>query len=88
MTNFATLIAKQANSKIVLYRAVCGDGREFYAYIRCNEKQVRKMKADFLSKTACSDVVEYGEVIYTGLGNNPDEVGKEFLAEYIKKCAE
>lgn len=84
MANFATLIAKQANNKIVLYRAVSGDGREFYAYIRCNEKQSRKMKADFLNKTACTDVSEYGEVIYTRLGKNPNEAAKEFLAEYLK----
>ena len=84
MTNFARLIAKQLNSKVILYRATTKDGQDFYAYIRCNEKQARKMKQDFLEKTPCRDVADYGEVIYKTFGKNPDEKAKNFLSEYLK----
>lgn len=69
---------------MVLYRAVSSDGQDFYAYIRCNEKQARKMKQDFLTKTTCQNADDYGEVIYTGFGTEPDDEAKNFLAEYLK----
>lgn len=84
MPNFASIIKEKSNNNVVLYRAVSRDGRDFYAYIRCNEKQSRKMKQDFMTRTPCKDVSEYGEVLYTGLGTEPDEAAKEFLAEYLK----
>ena len=84
MSNFASIIQKKANGSVVLYRAVASDGRDFYAYIRCNEKQFHKMKHDFMTKTACKSVDDYGEILYTGFGKEPDDAAKEFLAEYLK----
>ena len=68
----------------MLYRATSRDGQDFYAYIRCNEKQAHKMKHDFMTRTPCSDASEYGEVLYTGIGKEPDDEAKNFLAEYLK----
>lgn len=84
MSNFADIIAKQKNSIILLYRAVSKDGQDFYAYIRCNEKQYHKVKQDFIDKKSCVDAAEYGEVIYVEFGKEPDEKAKKILSDYIK----
>lgn len=84
MANFASVIRQKAQSSVVLYRAVSKDGEDFYAYIRCNEKQYHKMKSDFMTRAACKDVADYGEVVYTGFGKEPDEAAEKFLAEYLK----
>ncbi len=84
MPNFASVIKQKAQGSVVLYRAVSREGNDFYAYIRSNEKQYHKMKHDFMTRTPCKAVSDYGDVLYTGLGTEPDEQAKEFLAEYLK----
>lgn len=84
MGKFASVIQQKSSNSVVLYRAVSKDGQDFYAYIRCNEKQYHKMKSDFMTRTQCKDVNDYGEVVYTGLGKEPDEKAEKFLAEYLK----
>lgn len=84
MGSFAATIRKQASNNVVLYRAVSAGGEDFYAYIRCNEKQFHKMRQDFITRTSCKDVQDYGEVIYTAMGKEPDAEAEAFLAEYLK----
>ncbi len=84
MGTFASVIRQKASKSVVLYRAVSKDGEAFYAYIRCDEKQYHKMKHDFMTRTKCNDVKDYGEVVYTALGKEPDAAAEEFLAEYLK----
>ncbi len=84
MGTFASVIRQKASNSVVLYRAVSRDGEDFYAYIRCDEKQYHKMKHDFMTRTPCKDVKDYGEVVYTGFGKEPDAAAEEFLAEYLK----
>jgi hypothetical protein len=84
MASFASVIKQKSSNSVVLYRAVSKDGQDFYAYIRCNEKQYHKMKHDYLTKTSCKDARDYGEVIYTRLGKEPDAEAEAFLAEYLK----
>lgn len=84
MGTFASVIRQKSSNNVVLYRAVSKDGENFYAYIRCDEKQYHKMKHDFMTKSICKDVNDYGEVLYAELGNEPDEDAKQFLADYLK----
>ncbi len=84
MPSFASVIKQKAQDSVVLYRATSRDGQDFYAYIRGNEKQYHKMKHDFMTRTPCKSVDDYGEILYTGFGTEPDEEAKEFLAEYLK----
>jgi hypothetical protein len=84
MGRFASVIKQKSQNSVVLYRATSRDGVEFYAYIRCDEKQSQKMKHDFMTQTHCRDVADYGEVLYTGLGKEPDENARNFLNGYLK----
>ena len=69
---------------VVLYRAKSKTGLDFYSYIRCDQRQFEKMAADYRNKLACEDASEYGEVVYTRLGNEPDAEAERFLADYLK----
>lgn len=80
MARFAAEMARRAAGKIVLYRARSRDGREFYAYIRCSERQYHAMKRDFKTDTPCGDAAAYGEVLYLASGTEPDEAARAFLA--------
>ncbi len=84
MGTFASVIRQKSSNNVVLYRAVSKDGENFYAYIRCDEKQYHKMKHDFMTKSICQDVKDYGEVLYVALGTEPDEEAEKFLADYLK----
>lgn len=84
MGTFASVIQKKASNNVVLYRAVSRDGRDFYAYIRCDEKQYHKMKHDFMTQNVCTDVKDYGEVLYTAYGKEPDAQAEKFLADYLR----
>lgn len=84
MGKFASVIRQQTNNNVVLYRAMSRDGQDFYAYIRGDEKQYHKMKQDFITKTSCKDIKEYGEVIYIALGKEPDDAAQKFLDEYLE----
>lgn len=84
MGSFASVIRQNSNNSVVLYRAASADGVDFYAYIRCNEKQFHKMKHDFMTKTPCKDMRDYGEAVYTSLGKEPDSAAEKFLDEYLK----
>lgn len=84
MANFASVIREKSRNTVVLYRAVSRDGEDFYAYIRCDEKQYHKMKSDFMTRTPCKDVADYGEILYTGFGKEPDAEAEKFLADYLK----
>lgn len=83
MPRFASVIKEKSKSNVVLYRAATSDGQDFYAYIRCDEKQYHKIKHDFMTKTPCKETSDYGEVIYTRFGKEPDEEAKQFLSEYL-----
>ncbi|MEQ1789169.1 MAG: hypothetical protein ABL857_01865 [Rickettsiales bacterium] len=84
MPVFTSLIRSQSQNNVVLYRAITADGRDFYAYIKCNKKQEHKMKHDFETNTGCNGIADYGEVIYSAFGKNPDSEAEAFLAEYLK----
>ncbi|MEZ5691123.1 MAG: hypothetical protein R3D71_05615 [Rickettsiales bacterium] len=83
MSRFAAVVKEKSKSSVVLYKATSRDGNDFYAYIRCDERQYHKMKRDFMTRTPCRDVSDYGEVIYIKSGQEPDDKAKEFLAEYL-----
>jgi len=84
MANFAGEIARKGQQKVVLYRARSRAGEYFFAYIRCNEKQHFRMKQDFETQSSTTDVKEYGEVLYTAPGREPDDAAKAFLEAYLK----
>lgn len=84
MGNFASVIREKAQSSVVLYRATSSEGEDFYAYIRCDERRYHKMKSDFMTRTPCRDVADYGDILYTGFGKEPDTEAEKFLADYLK----
>lgn len=77
MTRFAEIVGVQRNNKIVLFRAVAA-GQRFYAYIKCTEKSLHKMKRDF-ETGATASAASYGEVLYLRTGEEPDEEAKAWL---------
>jgi hypothetical protein len=81
--SFVELVAKKGN-KIVLFRGVSKDAQDFYCYIRSNEKQLFRMKQDYEQGVSCSDPKQYGSILYTGLGHEPDDAAKAFLKEYCE----
>lgn len=81
--SFAALLSEKG-SKIVLYKALAADGRDFYAYIRCNEKQFFKMKRDYETGAPCENARDYGEIMYLRYGREPDAEAEAFLKEYLE----
>ena len=56
---YAAAIATQKFGKLVLYRATSQDGRAFYAYLRCDEKGMHRMRRDYESATPCRNAADY-----------------------------
>lgn len=83
MSNYSAQLLQDAQQKLVLYRGVTRDGKAFFAYIRCNEKQYFKMKQDFAARKPCQNASDYGKVIYTDYGTEPDENAQSFLNDYL-----
>ncbi len=78
MSSFADRIKSSVERKVVLYRARDDYGRDFYAYIRCDRKGLFEMKRDYETRTA-RKLADYGEVLYTAFGREPDAAAKAFL---------
>lgn len=83
MGSFATTIADSEKGLIALYRAKTKEGKDFFAYIRCNQRGFFKMKHDFETNTPCTDVTSYGKAIYMGFGKDPDEAAEAFLRTFL-----
>lgn len=83
---FAAKIQKEAY-KLVLYRGESSDGQDFYAYIRCDEAQLFRMKRDYNTAAVCVNASDYGEVVYHALGTEPDAQAEKFVEEYMATMA-
>ena len=84
---YAAAIATQKFGKLVLYRATSQDGRAFYAYLRCDEKGMHRMRRDYESATPCRNAADYGELVYIALGNAPDAAALDYIERYKRQMA-
>lgn len=67
----------------MLYRAINGDGRRFFAYIVCELNGYNKMLKDHELGAKIDDLRQYGEVIYIDFIAEPDQKAQAFLEKYL-----
>ena len=70
--------------QVVLYRGINHDGREFFAYIRCDKKGYNAMQSDYENDRVAADLSSYGESIYVDFKTDPNPQAEFFLEHWLK----
>lgn len=81
MLKFADKALLRNNKVVMTYRGTDSAGRDFFAYILCNENGVSLLRKDFAEKTS-RPIAEYGEIIYSAYLKDPDAKAQKFLEDY------
>lgn len=82
---FVDLIKISNSVSILTYYGKMSSGEEFFAYVKCDSDNARKMYNDFANNVA-KHPTQYGTMIYRDSIAKPDEKAQAFLKKYLEEA--
>lgn len=82
--SFQDIVRLGGHKGIVLCRSATVSGEPFFHYIKADRQHIEQMHRDYAEKKTVN-FTTYGEIVYSGWGENPSEKEERMIHERFSK---